>query len=150
MTRENLITTAGRLTAPPAAVATKFSEKRAEVAALVNQAMARRPDLEKLVGPDGKTMSEDNNRNFSLFMESLFQSFQPDVLVDTALWVFRAYRSHGFQPIYWPANLDTWVETLRRELSADAFAEVFPFYRWLIIHIPMFTALTDEASAQRH
>lgn len=110
--------------------------------------MAQRSDLEKLVGPDGRSMSEDNNRNFPLFMESLFQAFEPEVLVDTVLWVFRTYRAHGFRPIYWPANLDTWVETLRQELPADAFAALFPFYRWLITHIPAFTALTDEAGHQ--
>jgi len=32
-------------------------------------------------------MSEDINRNFPLFMESLFQEHHPEVLVDTVLWV---------------------------------------------------------------
>ena len=147
MTREDLIASAGALSPPPAAAAEEFSHKRDELAARVNQTMAQRRDLEKMVGPDGHAMSEDNNRNFPLFMESLFQVFEPEVLVDTVLWVFRTYRAHGFSPIYWPANLDTWVETLRQELPADVFAAIFPFYRWLITHIPAFTALTDEAGA---
>jgi len=108
--------------------------------------MHDRADLEKLVGTDGRAMSEDNNRNFSLFMESLFQQFQPEVFVDTALWVFRAYRSHGFQVIYWPANLDTWMETLHQELSPPSFADIAPFYRWLITNIPAFTELTEAQS----
>ena len=145
MTREYLIASARALSPPPAVATEEFSRKRDAIAARVNQAMAQRRDLEKLVGSDGRSMSEDNNRNFPLFMESLFQAFEPEVLVDTVLWVFRTYRAHGFRPIYWPANLDTWVETLRQELPADAFAAVFPFYRWLIAHIPAFTALTDEA-----
>lgn len=148
MTRDDLIASAARLTPPPAAVLAEFSEKRAHLAAQVNLAMNRRQDLEKLVGADGREMSQDNNRNFSLFMESLFQAFRPEVLTDTALWVFRAYRAHGFQPIYWPANLDTWVETLRRELSGPGFAAVLPFYRWLITHIPAFTTLTDPPPAE--
>ncbi len=146
MTREELLMTAGRLNPPSAAAAREFSEKREVLAAAVNQAMGARPDLEKLTGAGGRTMSEDNNRNFSLFMESLLEFYQPAVLVDTALWVFRTYRAHGFQPIYWPANLDTWFETLRQTLSSEAFTEIAPFYKWLVTHIPFFTYLSDTGS----
>lgn len=143
MTKDSLMASAKLLTQPPAAVVAEFSEKREAMAAMVNRAMNERDDLLKLVGADGVRMSEDNNRNFPLFMGSLFLEYHPEVLVDTALWVFRSYRSHGFAPIYWPANLDTWVEVLRRELSPQAFTAIFVFYRWLIINIPIFTKLTD-------
>lgn len=143
MTKDNLIASARHLVQPTAAVTAEFSQKREALAAMVNTAMNARDDLEKLVGQDGRRMSEDNNRNFPLFMESLFQEYRPEILVDTALWVFRSYRSHGFAPIYWPANLDTWVETLRRELTPQSFAAIVDFYSWLIINIPVFTKLTD-------
>lgn len=143
MTRATLMASAARLAPPPPAVVAEFAEKREAMAAMVNREMNARDDLLKLVGADGVRMSEDNNRNFPLFMESLFLDYHPEVLVDTALWVFRSYRSHGFAPIYWPANLDTWVEVLRRELSPPAFSAIFDFYRWLIINIPIFTTLTD-------
>ncbi|MEE4314304.1 MAG: hypothetical protein V2J11_07380 [Desulfofustis sp.] len=143
MNREELIADAAQLRQPSAEAAAAFSDKREVLAAAVNRAMAQRPDLEKLVGPAGRLMSEDNNRNFALFMESLWQGYRPEILVDTVLWVFRTYRSHGFAPIYWPANLDTWREHLRVELSAPVFREIGPFYSWLITHIPFFTALTD-------
>ncbi|RJR17902.1 MAG: hypothetical protein C4582_12325 [Desulfobacteraceae bacterium] len=147
MTREELILSAQLLTPPALQSLEEFSQKREELASQVNQAMNARPDLEKLVGSDGKRMSEDNNRNFSLFMESLLTHFQPEVLVDTALWVFRAYRSHGFNTIYWPANLDTWMEALKQRLSMEAFIQIKPFYAWLITHIPIFVKLTDEVRA---
>ncbi len=67
------------------------------------------------------------------------------MLTDTALWVFRAYRAHGFRPIYWPANLDTWLERLKADLTPDTFAACAPFYRWLVVNIPAFTLLTDDA-----
>jgi hypothetical protein len=143
MTKEELIATANGLTPPDAPWVREFSEKREELAAGVNRAMAARPDLEKLVGPDGKRMTEDNNRNFSLFMESLMMHYKAEVLVDTVLWVFRAYRAHGFTIIYWPANLNTWMETLKKELSPEAFTKIAPFYVWLITHIPAFVQLTD-------
>lgn len=145
MKKEELIASALNLTPPDAPRVREFTEKREEMAAEVNRIMTARTDLEKLVGPDGKRMSEDNNRNFPLFMESLMTHFQAEVLVDTVLWVFRAYRAHGFQTIYWPANLDTWMETLKAHLSPEAFKAIAPFYVWLITHIPAFVQLTDAA-----
>ena len=64
MTREDLVTSAARLTTPTPASATEFSKKREEMVARVNRTMNTRPDLENLVGSDGRRLSEDNNRNF--------------------------------------------------------------------------------------
>ena len=74
-----------------------------------------------------RLMTEDNNRNFSRFMESVFNHYQAEVLVETVLWVFRAYRSHGFQTTYWPANLNTWIEILKKEMSEKAFEAIYFF-----------------------
>jgi len=88
-------------------------------------------------------MAEDNNRNFPRFMTSLFLDYKPEVIVETVLWVFRAYRSHGFQTTYWAANLNIWVELLKKELTPEAFKEIYPFYNWLIVNIPVFVSITD-------
>ena len=149
MTREQLIESAAALRPPRMEALKEFSAKRERIASIVNQTMGGRPDLERLVGKDGRQMSEDNNRNFSLFMESLMAAYNPEVLADTALWVFRAYRSHGFNTIYWPANLSTWVQTLKAELSGENFEEIFPFYAWLISHVPVFAKLTDHVVKDR-
>jgi hypothetical protein len=106
--------------------------------------MSKRTDLEKLIGKGNQCMAEDNNRNFARFMESLFYNYRPDVFVETVLWVFRAYRSHGFQTTYWPANLNTWIENLKKTLSPEAFNAIYPFYNWLIVNIPIFVKLSDE------
>ena len=50
-------------------------------------------------------------------MSSLLATYSPEVLVNTVLWVFRAYRAHGFNLTYWPAQLDTWVVLLEKHLS---------------------------------
>lgn len=143
MNRDELIATAARLQPVSVACLAEFSAKREALAAAANEEMAQRSDLVKLVGQEGKAMSENNNRNFSLFMESLFSQFQPEVLVDTVLWVFRTYRAHGFSPIYWPANLDCWRRRLQQEVSSACFGEIAPYYDWLITNIPSFTLLSD-------
>ena len=142
--KEKLIETARKLKQPPGEAAREFSEKFNKLAETGNLLMAGRPDLEKLVGKDSRSMAEDNNRNFARFMESMFLDYNPEVFTETVLWVFRAYRSHGFQTTYWAANLNIWVELLKKELAPDTFSALYPFYNWLIINIPVFTKLSDE------
>ncbi len=148
MTREQLIETATNLQQPEAEVVSEFTSKADRLAAELNRRMLARPDLERLVGKGNELMMQDNSRNFTRFMSSLFHRFKPEVLVDTSLWVLRAYRSHGFHTTYWPANLDTYVEILKTEMSPHAYAALLPFFDWLIVSIPAFVAHSDAAIAQ--
>ena len=141
--KEQLLKSAAALNQLPESAAQEFSQKREALAAKGNQAIADRPDLEKLVGDGNESMAEDNNRNFARFMETMFFNHNSVVLVDTVLWVFRAYRSHGFQTTYWAANLNVWVDMLKQELSKDAFDALYPYYNWLIVNIPIFVKMTD-------
>jgi hypothetical protein len=145
---EQLLESANRLVQPEVACADEFSGKRDQLAALGNQIMGRRPDLEMLVGHGNAGMAEDNNRNFARFMESLFTGYDPAVLVETVLWVFRTYRSHGFQTAYWDANLNIWVGMLKDELSHKTFEAVYPFYHWLMVNVPLFSKLTDRQESE--
>jgi hypothetical protein len=88
-------------------------------------------------------MMQDNSRNFCRFMSTMFHHYEPAVLVETALWVFRAYRAHGFNTTYWPANLSTFIEIARVELSPGAWAEVYPHLHWLVVSVPVLATLTD-------
>jgi hypothetical protein len=146
--KEKLIETASMLLQPPASAAEEFAEKQERLASAGNQALAKRSDLEKLVGKGNRPMAEDNNRNFARFMTSLFSDFNANVLVETVLWAFRAYRSHGFQTTYWAANLNIWVDLIRQELSEASYKAIYPFYHWLIVNIPMFVKLSDESLSE--
>lgn len=97
-----------------------------------------------MVGADNIQMAHDNNRNFARFMESLFREYDPNVFVETVLWVFRAYRSHGFQTTYWAANLNIWVDMISNELSKESHDDLYPFYHWIIVNIPVFVKLTED------
>ena len=142
MSREELIASANLLVAPSPEAATKYGRVNEQMALEMNRIMGDRPDVQYMTGGN-IAMMEDNHRNHARFMESIFTLYNPAVFVDTVLWVFRAYRSHGFQLTYWPAQLDTWVEVLRRKLSPEAFREVYPFYNWMIINQPAFASLSD-------
>lgn len=78
------------------------------------------------------------------FMSSLFLHYEPRVLVETVLWVFRACRNHGFKLTYWPAQLDNWLSIFRNEMSTEAHAEIEPFYHWMIVNNPAFALLSEN------
>jgi hypothetical protein len=147
MNRQHLQQTACQLRQPPPSAAAEFEAIRYSLAEELSRRMAARPDLERLIGSGNLPMMQDNSRNFCRFMSSLFQAYEPEVLVDTALWVFRAYRAHGFHTTYWPANLSTFVEILRERLAPATCQTIEPFLDWLIVNIPTFVKLSDEALA---
>ncbi|MFA6233716.1 MAG: hypothetical protein WC824_05920 [Bacteroidota bacterium] len=143
MNREDLVIEARHLQqlSPPAME--EFSAKREQLVAKFNTQFGTRPDLIHLIGEGNQAMMEDNHRNHARFLESIFGHHSAEVLVDTILWVFRAYRSHGFKLTYWPAQLDSWIELYRTELTPETFREVEPFYNWMIIRNPSFAMLSD-------
>ena len=144
MTRDQLLQSASMLIQPSTESTAEFSAKSENLATAMNDLFKKRKDLYSLVGENNLDMMMDNHRNHIRFFCSLFTNYQAEVLVETVLWVFRAYRSHGFQLAYWPAQLDTWVEIYKTGLSETCFNEVYPFYHWMIVNNPVFAKLSDE------
>ncbi|WP_035271735.1 hypothetical protein [Desulfonatronum thiodismutans] len=151
MTREELIEKAGRITPSSRQTAREFESLAPALAAELNQRMSARADIDTLIGKNNTAMMEDNHRNHARFMTSLLWLYDPKNLVDTVLWVFQAYRSHGFRLTYWPAQLDTWMQLLEERLSPEAYAEISPIYIYMIVNQPAFAALSENTLQQsRH
>lgn len=142
--KDKLIQTAGKLSVPSNETVNQFASQREALVSQCNKLFLKRSDIHQLVGEKNIDMAKDNNHNFSRFMESMFSDYDPEIFVETVLWVFRAYRSHGFKTTYWPANLNIWIDTLKDQLDQTDFDQVYPFYNWLIINIPAFVKLTDN------
>lgn len=143
MNQETLIETAASLPLVESRFADEYASKRDVLVATVNDSVGRRLDLDALIGPNNREMMENNHANHARFVHSVLRDFEPEVLVDTVLWVFRAYRSHGFHLTYWPAQLNAWVAALRQHLSGEAFDAIYPLYDWFIIRQPAFADLAD-------
>lgn len=144
MTIEDLIASANELTPPPPAAAGEFEQKRERLAEALNERLLARADLSRLIGEDNEAMMQDNSRNLCRFLSSLFAAYEPEVLVRTVLWVFRAYRSHGFQLTFWAAELDEFLAVLRDQLTSATADAVSPFCTWMVVQIPAFTELSDQ------
>lgn len=143
MTKQQLLDLAAVLPTISAAAAGEYAEKQPGLAAAVSHCLLQRPDLEQLIGIGNQTLMEDNHRNHGRFIASLLQAFSPEILVETILWVFSAYRSQGFQAGYWPVQLHAWLQQLPLHLSAAAADEITPLYRYMLANQPAFTELTN-------
>lgn len=144
MDKNLLLDRAGELLQVSLNSAEEYQQKADRLITEMNERMLERPDIESLVGKNNIDMMKDNHANHVRFIASILKNQNADVLVETVLWVFRAYRSHGFTTNYWAAQLNTWMIILKEELSPECFNEVYPYYEWMQINIPIFVKVSDE------
>jgi hypothetical protein len=142
--KEVLLETAGELKQVGLQAAEEYLQKADRLVDLMNTQMQAREDIDNLVGPKNIAMMKDNHANHVRFIGSILKNKNTIVLVETVLWVFRAYRSHGFQTNYWAAQLNAWIGILKQELSPEAFLEIYPYYAWMQVNIPIFVIVSDE------
>lgn len=144
MTKDNLLETAKNLKQPSNEALKEFSSKIHILTNKMNELMLARDDINEMVGEINIEMMKDNHANHSRFMESIFTNYIPEVLVDTVLWVFRAYRSRNFSSTYWAAQLNSWIMVYDKELSEKTYNEIIPFYKWMQVNIPQFNKIAES------
>ena len=145
MTKEELISSAQKLEPVSYSGVREYQQNAEKIVGIMNERMMQRSDIETLTGPENIDMMKDNHTNHVRFMASIFKNKNADVLVETILWVFRAYRNHGFSPRYWDVQLEEWMEVLKDVLPLNAWKEIAPYYEWMKNNVPVFVKLTDEA-----
>ena len=144
MNKEELLATVEKIQQVSGSTYQEYLEKGDLLVGKMNVLMLDRSDLVHLIGENNVEMMKDNHANHVRFIASILKNYNAEVLMDTVLWVFRAYRSHGFSTSYWAAQLNAWIIIMKESLSSEAFREVYPLYEWMQIHIPVFVKLSDE------
>ncbi len=143
MTKEQLLATANAIPVVSSEALDEYAAKRDQMVAMINETLLARPDIKELVGEKNLEIMKDNHANHARFVESILRNPDAQTLVETCLWVFRAYRSRGFHSNYWSAQLNGWVEVLKKALTPSAAESIYPLYHWFVVHIPDFTVLSD-------
>ena len=144
MNKQILFESALRLKQPESEAVQEYENKRGTLVAKVDKLMLNRSDINGLVCKKNIEMMMDNHANHARFMISIFHVFNAEVLIETILWVFRAYRNRGFTTNYWAAQLNTWINVLGEELSEASYKEIYPYYQWMLVNIPVFTELSQQ------
>jgi hypothetical protein len=144
MDKKSLIELAQQLKQVSDSSASEYSAKAESMVSKMNTTMSERKDILELIGENNQEMMHDNHENHARFMASIFNHYNPKEFVDTILWVFRAYRSHGFTTNYWAAQLNLWIHIIIEALSVEGLQEIRPYYEWMQVNIPIFVKLSDE------
>ena len=144
MDKNILIESAKRLKNVGEMASGEYLNKSEILVAKMNAVMLSRTDINSLIGEDNLSMMKDNHANHARFIASVLLHRNDTVLIETVLWVFTAYRSHGFTTNYWAAQLNTWIAVIKEELSAESFREIYPYYEWMLVNIPVFVALSND------
>jgi len=145
MQKETLVISAQKITKVSEASIKEYVDKMDMLAAKMNEAMLKREDIFQLIGGrENVEMMKDNHNNHLRFVASILETPDSETLVDTVLWVFRAYMSRGFSSNYWAAQINTWIQIFKENLSEKTFAEILSIYNWFSVNIPHFTIAADE------
>ncbi|MFW6257622.1 MAG: hypothetical protein ACOC11_02445 [Prolixibacteraceae bacterium] len=144
MAYTDLITSAEKIPAVQQSSFLEYQNRKESLVAAINIYMTSRNDLPELVGQNNVQMMKNNHLNHVLFINSILQVPNSEVLVDTVLWVFKTYRSHGFSVKYWNVQINAWLHILKNQLSHEAYQEICPLYKWMQEHIPVFDKLSSE------
>jgi hypothetical protein len=145
MEKSTLVKSADKLSKVSEASIKEYVDKMELLAAKMNEAMLKREDILELIsGEKNITMMKDNHCNHLRFIASILETPDSETLVDTVLWVFRAYMSRGFSSNYWAAQINTWIYLLKENLSEKAYTEILGIYNWIGVNIPNFAIASDE------
>ncbi|MGE4195104.1 MAG: hypothetical protein AB7E51_17100 [Pseudodesulfovibrio sp.] len=146
MNKEALINEARTLPVPGMEAGKLLDEAVDPLAKKITHYMLAQPDLASLIGKGNEMMMETNHGNHFKYIASLASLFDPTTLVETVLWVFRTYRSHGFDPQYWKVMLPE-ATNLIREILPEHQNEIIPIYEWLLRNVDNFALLSETTSS---
>ncbi|MGM0531987.1 MAG: hypothetical protein ACQER7_11615 [Bacteroidota bacterium] len=149
MDKTSLIKSAEKLNPVSSSSITAYEQQAEKIIGTMNERMLQRSDIKTLTGIENIDMMKDNHANHVQFMASIFKNKNAGVLVETILWVFRAYRSHGFSPDYWDVQLEVWKDVLKNILSGGAWQEIEPYYEWMQHNVPVFLELTNDVTSPK-
>ena len=145
MEKDALVKSADKIAKVSAASLKEYQNKMELLNAKMNEVMLQRDDILELIGGQKNvSMMKDNHSNHLRFVESILETPNSETLVDTVLWVFRAYMSRGFSSNYWAAQINTWIQLLKENVSQTAYTEILSIYNWFSVNIPHFTIAADE------
>lgn len=122
-------------------VASTYAAVSDYAATQVTRKVREHADADILLPRTNPELLEENHLQHARYMESVLRAGGDESVVDTVIWVYRTYLSHGFAPGYWPVQLQAWQSVLVELMPEDEYQSVAPYYEWLMRHHEAFLEL---------
>ena len=115
-----------------AAAASAYEAERDTMLPLVDRKLIEREDLQRLIGNNPIALMRLNHSNHALFMANVFRYSCFGLFAQVLVWVYRAYRHHGFAGEYFPIELAAWRAAVSECLAPPVAAEIDAVYAWML------------------
>lgn len=130
----------------------EYTRKSPLLVAFVNEAIGSRPDLQRLLGGQPFELLQENHTNHANFMGAMFALRSGLGLVDTVIWVYKAYPGRGVSVDYFPLALNAWLEAVKKYVARELAGNICDIYQAMIDNHGMFLELAattpDEVSIE--
>jgi hypothetical protein len=104
----------------------------------VDQDMSEKENLNQLIGDNPLNKMEDNHKNHANFMYNSFQLNDPELFLNTIIWVYKTYNNHGFSYDYFPVELRSWISAVKKYLSTETQNSIIKVYKWMLNYHQIF------------
>lgn len=121
-----------------------YVENTDKLIEMVNNSLKNRDDIEELIGDNSVQIMVDNHENHARFMANAFKLNNYEMLLDTIIWVYRAYHKHGFSYDYFPVELRAWSGAVERELRPRSADQINKIYSFMLDNHGRFVDLAEE------
>lgn len=111
----------------------------------VDQDMSEKENLNQLIGDNLLSKMEDNHKNHANFMYNSFQLNDPELFLNTIIWVYKTYNNHGFSYEYFPLELKTWISAVKKYLNTESQTSIIKVYKWMLDHHQTFLEESKKA-----
>ena len=135
-----------RRVSPVAAAA--YEAARETMLPLVDRRLIEREDLQRLIGSNPIALMRLNHRNHAVFMTNVFHYSCYGLFAQVLVWVYRAYRHHGFAGEYFPVELAAWRAAVSECLAPPVAAEIDAVYAWMVERHEELMQLTVPAALE--
>ena len=115
-----------------AAAASAYEAERDTMLPLVDRKLIEWEDLQRLIGSNPIALMRLNHSNHALFMANVFRYSCFGLFAQVLVWVYRAYRHHGFAGEYFPIELAAWRAAVSECLAPPVAAEIDAVYAWML------------------
>lgn len=118
--------------------AERYADKVHLMTDYVNRRLGERPDLDRLIGGADIGVMYDNHLNHAHYLSSVLELRSARSFTATVVWVYRTYILRGFDPGYFPVELEAWRDAVERFLVDGKTDEVRRIYDLMIEFHPFF------------
>jgi len=97
-----------------------------------NNILFVRDDLTELIGDNPINKMYNNHKNHANFIYNSLKLNDKKLFINSIIWVYRSYSSHGFSYDYFSVELKAWIKAVEENIEKAKAEEINNLYSWML------------------